>query len=149
MILCLDTSSLVKLYIDEPHAEMVRKWVKDAEVIATSRVAYPEAMSALTRRRRTGDIAEAGFKQVRSALTKQWSKFAVLDLDEIKAGNLAVKHGLRGFDAIHLEAALATSAQAGDVLVGFSSFDANRTPRLQEKASRFSVQKNCENLGKF
>ena len=114
---------MVKLYLDEPYAESVRRWAKEAEVIATSRVAYPEAMSALARRRRAGDINETGFKQVRTALRRQWSKFVVLDLDEIGAGSLAVKHGLRGFDAIHLEAALAARRHADDVPVTFSSFD--------------------------
>ncbi len=46
-----------------------------------------------------------------------------MEIDEIAAGELAVKHGLRGSDAIHLEAALATLAGANDVFVAFSSFD--------------------------
>lgn len=44
MILYLDTSSLVKLYIAEAHSELVQDWVGEAEAVATSRVAYPEAL---------------------------------------------------------------------------------------------------------
>ena len=54
MILYLDTSSLVKLYIDEPYSEEVWQWAVDAYALATSRVAYPEMLSALTRRYREG-----------------------------------------------------------------------------------------------
>jgi uncharacterized protein with PIN domain len=32
----LDTSSLVKLYVDEPHADDVQRIVSDADVVATS-----------------------------------------------------------------------------------------------------------------
>ncbi len=46
MILYLDTSSLVKL------------WAHEAEVLATSRVAYPETFAALACRRREGDFDE-------------------------------------------------------------------------------------------
>jgi predicted nucleic acid-binding protein len=37
MILYLDTSSLVKLYIEEIYSERVREWADDAEILATCR----------------------------------------------------------------------------------------------------------------
>jgi len=123
VILYLDTSSLVKLYLDEEHSESVRRWASEAEVIATSCVAYPEAMAAFARRHREDDIDKKGFRQIRTTLKKEWPEYAVVEIDEIAAGELAVKHELRGFDAIHLEAALATLAGANDVFVAFSSFD--------------------------
>ena len=52
MILYLDTSALVKLYVEEAHTDDVRGWVDAAEIVATCRVAYPEAVSALNRRMR-------------------------------------------------------------------------------------------------
>ena len=58
MILYLDTSSLVKLYLDEIHSEAVHRWAQEAEVLATSRVAYPETFAALARRWREGDFDE-------------------------------------------------------------------------------------------
>lgn len=124
MILYLDTSSLVKLYLEEVYAVSVRCWVNDAEVVATSRVAYPEALAAFTRRFREGDINRSGFGRIRSTLAKQWNDFAIVDMDEIAAGTLAVKHALRGFDAIHLEAAVTLRRQTDDVAMAFSSFDA-------------------------
>ena len=44
-------------------------------------------------------------------------------MDEAAAGELAVHHALRGFDAIHLEAALAARAKSATVPVCFSPFD--------------------------
>ena len=42
MILYLDTSSLVKLYVEEVHADRVKEWVDEAEMVGTCRVAFPE-----------------------------------------------------------------------------------------------------------
>src|SRR6185295_15326330 len=49
--LYLDTSSLVKLYVSEPGSETVRQLVRDATVVATSVVAYPETRAAFARLR--------------------------------------------------------------------------------------------------
>src|SRR3990172_2807514 len=100
MILYLDTSSVVKLYLDEPHADSVRRWALHAEVLATSRVAYPEAVAALARRSREGDLAPDALRRGLQALKRQWKDFAVVDLTDIRAGDLAVKHALRGLDAV-------------------------------------------------
>ena len=67
MILYMDTSSLVKLYVDEVHSEAVHRWVQVVNVIATSRVAYPETLTALARRRREGDFNEASFQRAAAA----------------------------------------------------------------------------------
>ena len=42
MILYLDTSALVKLYIEEPGSERVREALNEAPIVSTSRVAYVE-----------------------------------------------------------------------------------------------------------
>lgn len=136
MILYLDTSSLVKLYVSEEYSVQVECWAEDADVLATSRVAYPEALAAFARRHRNGDLDKPGLKRIREALTQQWGDFAVIDMDEIKAGELALKHGLRGFDAIHLEAAMSLRIQATEVIVAFSSFD----PQLNSAAAAEGFQ---------
>ena len=123
MILYLDTSSLVKLYVDEVHSEAVHRWVRVADVSATSRVAYPETLAALARRRREGDLDEASFQRVTDAFRSQWLNFAIVNLNEVAAGELAIAHALRGFDAIHLAAALDLRRQTEGVAVTFSAFD--------------------------
>jgi predicted nucleic acid-binding protein len=123
LILYLDTSSLVKLYVAEAHSALVRGWAEEAEIIATCRVAYPETISALNRRFRIGDLTKGNYALLMKAFTGDWRHFAILDFDEIEAGRLAETHGLRGFDAIHLSAAKLLRASEGALPVAFSSFD--------------------------
>ncbi|MCP4654284.1 MAG: type II toxin-antitoxin system VapC family toxin [bacterium] len=123
MILYLDTSSLIKLFLEEAHSDLVHGWVEEAEVVCTSRVAYPEAMAALGRRRREGDLDEEAFHAVVHAFQEQWPDFSIVDLNEESAGKLAIEHGLRGFDAIHLAAAVDVGSGADPLPVRFSSFD--------------------------
>lgn len=123
MILYLDTSSLLKLFLEEADSDVVHGWADQAEVLATSRVAYPEAMAALGRRWREKDLDDETFGVIREAVAKQWEDFSVLDLNEKSAGSLAIEHGLRGFDAVHLAAALDLRSSAGTAQMSFSSFD--------------------------
>jgi uncharacterized protein with PIN domain len=62
--LYLDTSSLVKLYVDEAGSEDVRDLVAQAAVVATSIVAYPETRAELARLRPSGDLSPAKFSVV-------------------------------------------------------------------------------------
>lgn len=123
MIIYLDTSSLVKLYIEEAHSEAVRRWVEEAEIPATCRIAYPEMISALNRRLRQGDISRKEYNLLTAKFFKEWTDFAVIDFNEIEAGNLIDKYGLRGFDAVHLSAAKLLKDEQGDIALSFSSFD--------------------------
>jgi predicted nucleic acid-binding protein len=123
MILYLDTSSLVKLYLEETYSEAVHRWTQEADILATSRVAYPETLAALAQRWRAGDLDDTGFQQTTDTFKAQWPAFASLDLNETAAGELAITHALRGFDAIHLAAALELCREAADALVGFTAFD--------------------------
>ncbi|HKH43966.1 MAG TPA: type II toxin-antitoxin system VapC family toxin [Thermoanaerobaculia bacterium] len=124
MILYLDTSSLVKLYVDEDFSEIVREWVEAAEAVATSRVTYPEALSAFTRRWNRGDLTDEEMSLARESFAGDWPMFVLLPVNERRAGGLVLEHLLRGFDAIHLAAAedLAERFPAEEVV--FSSFDA-------------------------
>ncbi len=132
MILYLDTSSLLKLYLDEEHSDLVRTWVDGAQVLCTSRVALPEAMSAVARRWRQGDLDDEAFAAIRQALTDDWPELSSVDLNEEAAGELAVRLDLRGFDAVHLAAAVEVVTFA-DAPTFFSSFDRqlNRAARAE------------------
>jgi predicted nucleic acid-binding protein len=131
MILYLDTSSLVKLYVEEEHTSSVRAWAHEADVLATSRVALPEAMAALARRWRESALDDAAFERVRTALSTDWDSFVIVDTDERLAGDLAVRHSLRGFDAIHLAAALVLDQGTHEVAIGFASFDERQRQSAQ------------------
>lgn len=122
MILYLDTSSLVKLYVEEAHATTVREWGKEAELIATCRVAFPETISAFHRRFRAGDFSKPDYDHLLAGFTVDWQKYVVLDFDEREAGVLVGMYGLKGFDAVHLSSAKMLK-QDGDLPIFFSSFD--------------------------
>jgi predicted nucleic acid-binding protein len=123
VILYLDTSSLVKLYVPESGSEMIRALVADATSVVTSRIACPEFYSAITRRYNSKDITKKNFDYLCAAFTTDWQRIYALDFDEIAAGKLVCKHGLRGADAIHLASAMQL-VKCGDSLdIVFSSAD--------------------------
>ncbi len=121
MILYLGTSSLVKLYFEEPYSDLAREWVKEAEIVATCRIAYTEIMSALDIRFRKHDISRKDYALFAKAFLKDWNDFAVVDFDEVEAGRLIKKYGLRRFDAIHLSAAKLIKREYNDISLSFSS----------------------------
>ncbi|MFN3396653.1 MAG: PIN domain-containing protein [Thermodesulfovibrionales bacterium] len=57
MILYLDTSVLVKLYVDEAGSEKIRDITCNATVISTSKVAYAEARAAFARKQKEGGFS--------------------------------------------------------------------------------------------
>ena len=107
MILYLDTSALVKLFVNERHSDRVREAVSGARLIATHAIAYVEACAAFARlaneRRR-----KALLSTLRGALDQQWPGWEIVDVTEHmvrRAADLAGRHLLRGYDSLHLAAA--------------------------------------------
>jgi predicted nucleic acid-binding protein len=134
VILYLDTSSLIKLYVPEPESAAVKRLVDAAEVIATSRIAYAEARAALARKRRERGVSPADYRTIAQDFDHDWESYFVVDVSDglVKlGGSLAEKHALRGFDAIHLASAM-TIRKQGDRPVSFSCYDA----RLSRAARR-------------
>ncbi len=130
MMLYLDTSSVVKLYSEEPSSDDVRSWVEDATTLIPSCVAYPETLSAFTRRHRDGELEDDGLSRVVQGFQRDWDGFTVVRVQEVLAGQLAMTHALRGFDAVHLAAALTVHSVAPTL--AFTSFD----QRLNQAATQ-------------
>jgi predicted nucleic acid-binding protein len=127
VILYLDTSSLVKLYVAEVGSEQVRKLVDEADVISTSVVALPETRSAFARLAREGTLTPEELSTIRGDLLRDWESFLkirVLKRVYERAGDLTEEHGLRGFDALHLASFQEVLSQASGEAVEFSAFDA-------------------------
>lgn len=126
MILYLDTSSLVKLYVEEESSEEVRRLVREASLVATSVVAYPEARSAFARLRRERAVTAREAEALRTDFERDWPRYLALEVTEPiwrRAGDLAERHALRGFDSLHLASFL--SLLPGDLgePLRFSAFD--------------------------
>ena len=52
MIIYFDTSSLVKLYVEETDSEKIRDFADNASIISTSKIAYAEARAAFAGKQR-------------------------------------------------------------------------------------------------
>ncbi len=134
MFVYLDTSSLVKLYVEEGGSFKVETLVESAEFTATSIVAYAEARAAFSRRFREKAFTQKEYNLIRKSFDKDWGSYLILNVtgETIRlAGNLAEKHGLRGFDSIHLASAVILRRELF-LPVTFSCFDEN----LQKASER-------------
>jgi len=124
MVVYLDTSSLVKLYVEEKGSSAVASMLETATVVATSLIAYAEARSAFSRRFREKAFTRSEYKKIVSSLEADWEHLMALNVTKelvFSAGNLAEKHGLRGFDAIHLASAIVLQQEiSGSVLFSCS-----------------------------
>lgn len=75
MVIYLDTSALLKLYVEEEGRELALAAVEESERVATSTVAYAEARAALARRLREGDFTGEEHREVISDLNEDWRTY--------------------------------------------------------------------------
>jgi uncharacterized protein len=122
VILYLDTSALVKIYVEEKGSTGVREKADEAEGIATSRIAYAEARAALARKLRESGLSRSGYRTIIGHLDRDWEAYFTVDVSDavVKfAGVLAERHALRGADAIRLASAVTLGQQGGESIVFF------------------------------
>ena len=132
MNLYLDTSSLFKLYVEEEGSEDIAKMSRAADAISISRVGYAELRGSLARAQRAHRLTAAAYRDAVELFNGKWSTYAVREVTEPLvrlAGDLAAKHFLRGFDAIHLASAVTIQQELGEPITFSASDD-----RLMEAA---------------
>lgn len=134
MILYLDASALVKLYVEEVGTSVVAGRIQRAEAVATVLITYAESRAALARHRRDGALSVVDLRRAVRELDREWGAYNIVDLTDglvRSAGALAERHALRGYDAVQLAAALDLRAAGADV--EFCAFDThlNRTARRE------------------
>jgi len=120
-----DTSALVKLFVTEAGSKATRQRLNEAGLVATSLVARTELGAALARGSRMGYLSEEAATSARQRLEEVWPTWVRIAVDEelVRLGEaLAWEHGLRGYDAVHLAAALAWQ-RAIDQPVSLVTFD--------------------------
>lgn len=134
MVVYFDTSALIKLYVhEESGVELVREAVEQAERIATSTVAYAEARASFARKWREGIFTEVEHRGTVSDLDEDWltyDRLGVSNLVAYRAGELAEKHALRGYDSVHLASALRFTERFEDLR--FLAFDGRLTDAARE-----------------
>jgi len=108
LILYLDTSAWLKLYVNERGTQEVVAAIQSAELVGISRIAYAEARAALARVLREKRTTHAEHRKRIAALDADYAKLLKVEVSEDvvrQAGDLAESHALRGFDAIQLASA--------------------------------------------
>jgi len=126
VVIYLDTSSLVKLYVDEPGAGAVRAVVARADLAVTSSITYAEVRSTLARLRREKVISAPEHGRIKRQFQVDWATYlsiSVTDSLAETAGELAEQHALYGCDAIQLATFVQLLQGADDDEIEFSSFD--------------------------
>lgn len=112
MILYVDTSALVPLLVEEPTSAQCGELWDAADRVASTRLAYVEAVAALGQAARMGRLTVGEVHDARAVLDELWSAVDVIEVDQTlmsSAADLAIAHGLRGYDATHCAAAIAVS----------------------------------------
>lgn len=125
MILYLDTSALVKLYIDEEHHDTVRHAVNAAEAVATSIIAFTETRAAFARLQREARLSADALESLKQSFDTDWRHYAKISIDEElvrRAGDLADAFSLRGYDAVHLASAEYLRVNTGST-IAFACYD--------------------------
>lgn len=127
MILYLDTSALIKLYVNEPYSQLVRSGIDQAVIVSTHLIAYAEMRAALAKAERMERITDIELENLVVEFEQDWKTIEVVKVDDFlvrRAGNLAQQFGLRGFDSIHLAAAEALYLiSKGEMEFKFGVFD--------------------------
>lgn len=125
MIVYADTSALVKLFVTEEGSEATRNMLRQAQAMGTGLLTRAELGAALARGARRGLLSEKEALESRRRLETVWPTWIHLTVDEdlvCRAEVLAWEHGLRGYDAVHLAAALAWQERVGSSIV-LATFD--------------------------
>jgi predicted nucleic acid-binding protein len=108
----LDTSALVKRYIDEAGSDWVRTTLSQSPLpsVILVNLAIVEMTSALARRRREGLLTPAEYAQIqdafRSDCLNEYRIVAAVDGIIGEANRLLERHPLRAYDAVHLATAI-------------------------------------------
>lgn len=116
----IDTSALTKFYVKEPGSKKLAQWFgprvtgfTPALPLFTSSLGYPEAMSAITRKRNTGTLAATAVVGIWNDIAADFlpprSLYGIVKPTEVVLGRAALlvpQHGLRAYDAVHLASAL-------------------------------------------
>jgi hypothetical protein len=123
----IDSSALLKLYVEEPGSLRVAQLVESVGrgAVVISRLTTVEVTSALVRRCRRGDFSADDVTRAIGFLEDDvTTRFQVVELDGaaiLRAISLIRRHGLRAADAIQLACALLAAggrpAEAGLTLV--------------------------------
>ena len=108
-IIYLDTSALLKQYIQENQSEAVEELLGLATGLGTSIITHTEMASAMSRATRLGAFPPAEAQAAWKDFLTDWASLTRLKVSAqvtTRAATLAWEYGLRGYDALHFASAL-------------------------------------------
>lgn len=117
MTVYLDASALVKRYVSEAGSGDVNNLLVKASVIGTAAISRVEVSSAVAKAVRIRLLSREEAASVLQVFNAEWESLIRLQLTEVliaRAATLAWEHGLRGYDSVHLAAALFWQDMLGD-----------------------------------
>ena len=147
MILYLDSSALVKFYLEERGSAEVREVYRQAEQAGTVLIARSEVSAGLAKAHRMGLVSEEDARKARSLFHNEWPRIIHVAVGETRASradDLAWAHGLRGHDAVHRAAALLWQ-ESINLPISVATFDTN----LWEAARNVGLQYWPDSLTPF
>jgi predicted nucleic acid-binding protein len=118
-VIYLDTSWLVKLYVDEPDSASVRSLVLEGGPVLVSELSFVEFHAAVERRRREELLTATDATGLVSRFRREWGDRHRLPVSrEVveRAADLVTARPLRSLDALHLASALLVAAGAPESL---------------------------------
>ncbi len=127
-LLYVDTSALFKRYVEEDESDAMLARMEGAPTVGTALITRVEVAAALAKAVREQRMNQDAAEEAQREFLDEWVDFTrigVTDALAARAGNLAWEHGLRGYDAAQLAAALVwkeTTEDTEDEVV-FACFD--------------------------
>ncbi len=125
MILYLDSSALVKLYIKEFGSAQILTLIESADSVGTVLITRVEVSATFAKVVRMGLLARERAQQNLDRFREHWNDFERLEMNESlvdRADSFAWQYHLRGYDAVQLAAAVVWQ-QALNEPVTFATFD--------------------------
>jgi uncharacterized protein len=135
LIVYFDSSALIKLFLDEPDAQIALDIWNDADQVITSEISYLEVHAGLARaiRENPPKLTKTGYDDAKAQFQQLWTEvFSVAvtwDLIQ-QASDAAEEYSLRGYDALQFATAL-TLADDG-ISLATTDKDLERAARAKD-----------------
>jgi len=109
MILYVDSSALVKRYVQEKGRRSLEQRLGSSDRLFSSAITFAEVHATLAAKRRGGGMDEQELLRVQNDFERDWLQFEEIAVRQETLSvvrDLVIRVPLRGMDAIHLAAAL-------------------------------------------
>jgi predicted nucleic acid-binding protein len=126
VIYFLDTSALVKRYVEEAGSEKVRQLLRRRVEIAVARITQAEAFAAIARATRKNEITADERDRAFGSLAEDMGSARIIEIRRAivqAVRDLVIRWPLRGYDAVQLACALRLRAEGAAVDVWCSDDD--------------------------